>query len=107
MKVRELFILGQGLSSKDREDLIGRAVDYMRRYDRSFNWRVLRSIEAKTIKRKEGRVMTPLLQISLNEAMEKGVKKGWHKGHQEGMQQGMQQGRQEVALNLLSLLKYP
>ena len=113
VKVRELFILGQGLSSKDREDLIGRAVDYMRRYDRSFNWRVLRSIEAKTIKRKEGRVMTPLLQISLNEAMEKGVKKGWHKGHQEGMQQGrqqgmqqgrqqgMQQGRQQVVLNML------
>ena len=52
-KVSELFILGQELGHKDREDLIGRAVDYMRIYDRSFNWRVLRVIEAKTIRRKE------------------------------------------------------
>ena len=44
----------------------------------------------------------PPLQISLDEAQEKGVKKGWHKGHKEGLQEGMQQGRQEVALNFLS-----
>ena len=97
-KVSELFILGQELNYKERENLIGRAVDYMRRYDKNFNWKVLRAIEAKTIKRKEGRVMTPLLQISLNEAQEK----GWKLGQVDGIKKGRQEGRQEVALNLLS-----
>ncbi len=104
-KVRKLFILGQELSHEEREALVGRAVDYMRRYDRNFSWKMLRAVEIKTIKRKGGRIMTPVLQYSLDEAQEKGVQKGWKKGWKEGVQQGMQQGmqqeRQQVVLNML------
>ncbi len=89
-KVRKLFILGQELSHEEREALVGRAVDYMRRYDRNFSWKMLRTVEIKTIKRKGGRIMTPVLQYSLDEAQEKGIQKGWKKGWKEGMQQGMQ-----------------
>ncbi len=96
-KVRKFFILGQELSHEEREALVGRAVDYMRRYDRNFSWKMLRTVEIKTIKRKGGRIMTPVLQYSLDEAQEKGIQRGWKKGWKEGVQKGMQQ----VALNML------
>ncbi len=96
-KVRKLFILGQELSHEEREALVGRAVDYMRRYDRNFSWKMLRTVEIKTIKRKGGRIMTPVLQYSLDEAQEKGI----HKGMQKGRKEGRKEGLQTVALNML------
>ena len=119
-KVRELFTISEGLSAEDRKFLVDRAVDYIRRFDPHFSWEIVKEVD-QTIKEKEGRVMPPL-QISLDEAQEKGWKlgqvdgrkkgrqeglqegmqQGMQQGRQEGMQQGMQQGRQEVALNFLS-----
>ena len=103
-KVRELFTISEGLSAEDRRFLVDRAVDYIRRFDPHFSWEIVKEVD-QTIKRKEGRVMTPLLQISLDEAQEKGWKLGQvdgrKKGRQEGLQEGMQQGRQQVVLNML------
>ena len=99
LKVRELFTLGQELSYEERGELVGRAADYMRKYDPNFSLNVAREIEAKTITDKEERIMTPLLQYSLDEAMAKGVKKGMlqarQKYLQEGMLAGMQKGKEE------------
>ena len=72
-KVRELFTISEGLSTEDRRFLVDRAVDYIRRFDPHFSWEIVKEVD-QTIKDKEGRVMPPL-QISLDEAMEKGVKK--------------------------------
>ncbi len=86
-KVEKLFVLSRGLSKKRRQFLIDRAVDYIRRYDPSFNWKVFVDIESKVIKEEE-RVMPPL-QISLDEA------------RKEGRQEGRQSERQQVILNML------
>ena len=102
-KVRELFTISEGLSAEDRRFLVDRAVDYIRRFDPHFSWEIVKEVD-QTIKEKEGRVMPPL-QISLDEAQEKGWKLGQvdgrKKGRQEGLQEGMQQGRQQVVLNML------
>ena len=73
-----------------------RAVDYIRRFDPNFSWKIVKQVD-QTIKEEEGRVMPPL-QISLDEAQEK----GWKLGQVDGIKKGRQEGRQEVALNLLS-----
>ena len=95
-KIKGLFTIGRGLSQSEREALIVRAVDYVRQYDPTFTWKIVREIEQTTVK-KEERVMAPLLQYSLDEAREEGLKKG----RQEGIQKGMQKGMQAVALNML------
>ena len=87
-KVKELFTIGQGLSSSEREALIGRAVDYIRRYDPAFNWEIVKEIEQATVK-EEGRIMMPLLKSSYDEA------------RQQGMQQGRQEGQKELITKLL------
>ena len=107
-KMRELFTISRSLGEKDREALVLRAVDYVRRYDPNFTWNIIQEIENQTIKKGEA-VMTPLLQSSLDEArmegMQKGVQKGMQKGVQKGMQKGVQkgrmEGRQEVVSNML------
>ena len=96
-KVRELFTISKGLSEQDREALVSRAVDYIRRFDPYFNWNVTIEME-QTIFGKEGKLMSPLLQSSLEEAREEGRKESW----QKGIAKGRQEGRQEVALNFLS-----
>ena len=106
-KVKELFTIGQGLSSSEREALIGRAVDYIRRYDPTFNWEIVKEIEQATMK-EEGRIMMPLLKSSYDEAREEGIQKGRlegiQKGRLEGMQKGCQEGRQEGQKELISKL---
>ena len=106
-KVRELFTISKGLGEQDREALVLRAVDYIRRFDPYFNWNVTIEME-QTIFGKEGKLMAPLLQSSLEEAREEGRKevreearKGILQGKQEGMQQGMQQERHQVVSNML------
>ena len=97
-KIKGLFTISRGLSQSEREALIVRAVDYVRQYDPTFTWKIVREIEQTTVK-KEERVMAPLLQYSLDEAREEGLKKGRlegiEKGRQEGIQKGMQKGRLE------------
>ena len=88
-KVRELFTISEGLSAEDRRFLVDRSVDYIRRFDPNFSWKIVKQVD-QTIKEEEGRVMPPL-QISLDEAKQEGWKLG-----------GIKKGRQEVALNLLS-----
>ncbi len=106
-KVKELFTIGQGLSSSEREALIGRAVDYIRRYDPAFNWDIVKEIEQATVK-EEGRIMMPLLKSSYDEARQQGMQQGRLEGIQEGrlegIQQGMQQGRQEGQKELIAKL---
>ena len=87
LKVRELFTLGQELSYEERKELVGRAADYMRKYDPNFSLNVAREIEAKTITDKEERIMTPLLQCSLDEAKAEGMLAGMQKGKEEGRQE--------------------
>ena len=107
-KIRALFTISHGLRDPDREALVLRAVDYVRRYDPYFTWNIIKEIESQTIKEEEV-IMPPLLQISLDEAKKEGwklgqvdgIKKGRQEGMQEGMQQGMQQERQQVVLNML------
>ena len=103
-KVRELFTISKGLGEREREALVSRALDYMRRFDPHFNWNLIIGME-QTIFGKEGKLMAPLLQSSLEEAREEGrkeVREEARKGILQGKQEGMQQGRQEVALNFLS-----
>ena len=95
-KIRELFTISRGLGEKDREALVLRAVDYVRRYDPHFTWKIIQEIENQTIKKGEA-VMTPLLQSSLDEARMEGMQKG----RMEGMQKGRMEGRQEVVSNML------
>ncbi len=110
-KVKELFTIGQGLSSSEREELIGRAVDYIRRYDPAFNWDIVKEIEQATVK-EEGRIMMPLLQSSYDKAreegmqqgIEKGLKKGRQEGHLEGMQQGIEKGLKKGQKQLIAKL---
>ena len=90
-KVRELFTLGQELSYKERKELVGRAADYMRRYDPNFSLNVIEEIETNTIDKKEERVMTPLLQNSLDEAKQEGMLAGMLKGREEGREENMRQ----------------
>ncbi len=99
-KVKELFTIGQGLSSSEREALIGRAVDYIRRYDPAFNWEIVKEIEQATVK-EEGRIMMPLLKSSYDEARQEGMQQGRQEGIQEGMQQGRQEGQKELIAKLL------
>ena len=99
-KIKELFTIGRGLSPKEREALIVRAVDYVRQYDPSFSWKIVREIEQTTLEEEE-RVMAPLLQYSLDEAREEGLQKGMEKGMEKGRQEGLQKGMQAVALNML------
>ncbi len=91
-KIKELFTIGRGLSPREREALIVRAVDYIRQYDPAFSWKIIREIEQTTLEEEE-RVMAPLLQYSLDEAREEGL--------QKGRQEGMEKGMQAVALNML------
>ncbi len=103
-KLRELFTISRGLSQKEREALIMLAVDYVRRYDQSFTWNIIQEIESKTVGKGE-RIMTPLLQSSLDEAREEGMRKGRLAGKKEGLEKGMsagmEKGMQAVALNML------
>ena len=96
LKVRELFTLGQELSYEERGELVGRAADYMRKYDPNFSLTVVREIEAKTITDKEERIMTPLLQHSLDEAKAEGM----HIGRLEGKEEGKQEGLRQVIANM-------
>ena len=66
-KIRALFTISHGLRDPDREALVLRAVDYVRRYDPYFTWNIIKEIESQTIKEEEV-IMPPLLQISLDEA---------------------------------------
>ena len=91
-KLRELFTISRGLSRKEREALVMLAVDYVRRYDQSFTWNIIQELEIQTVRKGE-RIMTPLLQSSLDEAREEGMRKG--------MSAGMEKGRQELILNML------
>ena len=77
-----------------------RAVDYIRYFDPHFNWNIVEEME-QNILTKKGRVMPPLLQISLDEAKKEGWKLGQVDGIKKGRQEGMQQGMQQVALNML------
>ena len=88
-KLRELFTISRGLSKKDREALVSRAVDYVRRYDPHFTWNIIITAEKQTIKKGEEAIMAPLLQSSLEEA------------RQKGRQEGRQEGQQEVVFNML------
>ncbi len=99
-KLRELFTISRGLSQKEREALIMLAVDYVRRYDQSFTWNIIQELEIQTVRKGE-RIMTPLLQSSLDEAREEGMRKGRLAGKKEGRQEGMEKGMQAVALNML------
>ncbi len=107
-KLRELFTISRGLSQKEREALIMLAVDYVRRYDQSFTWNIIQELEIQTVRKGE-RIMTPLLQSSLDEAREEGMRKGMSAGmkkgrlagKKEGMSAGMEKGRQELILNML------
>ncbi len=99
LKVRELFTLGQELSYEERGELVGRATDYMRRYDPHFSLTVVREIETNTITQKEERVMAPL-QYSLEEARQEGMLLGKEKYLQEGMQQGRQEKERQVIANM-------
>ena len=83
-----------GLSAEDRKFLVDRAVDYIRRFDPNFSWKIVKQVD-QTIKDKEGRVMPPL-QISLDEAQEK----GWKLGQVDGIKKAYRKedrktGRQE------------
>ncbi len=96
LKVRELFTLGQELSYEERKELVGRAADYMRNYDPNFSFNVAREIEAKTITDKEERIMTPLLQHSLEEAKAEGM----HIGRLEGKEEGRLEKERQVIANM-------
>ena len=100
VKLRELFTISRGLSKKDREALVLRAVDYVRRYDPHFTWNIIITAEKQTIKEGEA-IMTPLLQSSLEEARQKGRQEGQQEGWQKGQQEGWQKGQQEVVFNML------
>ena len=80
------------------------AVDYVRRYDPNFTWNIIQELEIQTVRKGE-RIMTPLLQSSLDEAREEGMSVGMRKGRlagkKEGMSAGMEKGMQAVALNML------
>ena len=76
------------------------AVDYVRRYDPNFTWNIIQELEIQTVRKGE-RIMTPLLQSSLDEAREEGMRKGRLAGKKEGMSAGMEKGRQELILNML------
>ncbi len=107
-KLKKLFTISRGLSQKEREALIMLAVDYVRRYDPNFTWNIIQELEIQTVRKGE-RIMTPLLQSSLDEAREEGMRKGRLAGKKEGMSAGMEKGRQEgrqerdkeVILNML------
>ena len=99
-KVREFFVLSQGMSLEDKKFLISKVVAYIQEYDSNFSWNILQEIEEETIPEKEGRVMS-LFQHTVDEACKKSHIKGRQEGIQEGMQQGMQQERQQVVLNML------
>ncbi len=102
--MRSLFLIGCGLSFKDRVRLIKKAVDYVRHYSPGFSWRILSEIEVRAIDKEEERVMPPL-QISLDEERAKGLKLGLQKGRLEGLQkgrqEGLQKGQQELILKML------
>ena len=110
-KVRELFTISRGLGEKDREALVLRAMDYVKRYDPYFTWKIIKEIESQTIKEEE--VTMPLLQVSLDEAkqegwnlgriegMQTGIKKGKEEGMEKGRQEGMEKGQQQLILKLL------
>ena len=68
------------------------AVDYVRRYDPNFTWNIIQELEIQTVRKGE-RIMTPLLQSSLDEAREEGMKKGRLEGRHER--------DKEVILNML------
>ena len=108
-KLKELFTISRGLSQKEREALIMLAVDYVRRYDPNFTWNIIQELEIQTVRKGE-RIMTPLLQSSLDEAREEGMSVGMRKGRlagkKEGMSAGMEKGRQEGQKELiLNMLK--
>ena len=56
-KIRELFTISQGLSKKDREALVLRAMDYVRRYDPNFTWKII----------KESKIMSNSLAIAFDD----------------------------------------
>ncbi len=63
-------------------------MDYIRRYDLSFSWKVFVDIETQVIK-EEDRVMPPL-QISLDEAYQEGYEEGYQESlKQEGLFSGL------------------
>ena len=102
-KVRELFTISKGLGEQDREALVSRALDYMRRFDPHFNWNLIIGME-QTIFGKEGKLMAPLLQSSLEEAREEGrkeVRKEARKSILQGKQEGRTERDREVILNML------
>ncbi len=86
-KIKQLFKLSEDISWSKRKELVDKVVDYIRRYDPNFSWKILREIETRAITDKEERVMPPL-QISLDEARE------------EGMQKGMQARERQVILKM-------
>ncbi len=72
----------------------------MRKYDPNFSFNVAREIEAKTITDKEERIMTPLLQYSLDEAKAEGMHIGRLEGKEEGREEGREEERRQVIANM-------
>ncbi len=90
-KIKQLFKLSEDISWSKRKELVDKVVDYIRRYDPNFSWKILREIETRAITDKEERVMPPL-QISLDEVREEGM--------QKGLQTGRQAERKQVILKM-------
>ena len=86
--IKKFFVLGEHLSFKEKKWQVEKAVDYIRRIDPSFTWKLIALIEEDVIKQKEERVMPPLTQ-TLDEMK------------QEGRQIGQQEVLEKVVRNML------
>ena len=91
--IKKFFVLGEHLSFKEKKWQVEKAVDYIRRIDPSFTWKLIALIEEDVIKQKEERVMPPLTQ-TLDEMKQE--------GRQIGRQEGVEKKQREIALSMLS-----
>ena len=98
--VEQFFSIGRTLSERDRNDLMARAINYIRKNDPSFDWKYLTEIEGKTIKKEGERIMFSL-QDSMNEVREEGLKEGIKKGIEKGIEKGREEERRKLALSML------
>ena len=87
-----LFEMSPDLKKLACESLIGKAVNYICRYNPDIDPEEVKQIEKETLK-KEDRIMESFI--------DKAVREGKQEALQQGMQQGMEQGVQKVALNML------
>ena len=93
-RVAEVIRKANKLPEKDRQELLGRAFDYIQQYDKNFTWKRLRDIESITLEKGES------IMIPLTNSLEKAEKKGIEKGKKEGIEQGKKLGIQDVALKM-------